>query len=110
MNFTLAHENNWKEYLFSNNWANIAWFFLGGICGTSFLALLFQKFGVTNWLLNAAFATLGLVTLKEILDTLSTFTQFKGKYGLDPNGGDLRDILLGFLGIVLTLIILSIKF
>jgi len=107
MNFTLAHEIGWKDYLFSNNWANIAWFFMGGICGTSFLGLVFQKLNRPNWLLDAAFATFGLVLLKEILDTVTTFIPgLKGKYGFDPNGGDWRDFLLGFLGILLTLILL----
>ena len=104
--FSYAHEEGWKDYLFSNNWANIAWFFMGGICGTSFLTLFFQKLNRTNALLDAAFVTLGLVILKELLDTITSFTSLKGKYGFDPNGGDWRDVLLGILGIVLTLILL----
>lgn len=107
--FSYAHEEGWEDYLFSNNWANIAWFFMGGICGTSFLGLVFQKFQRPNWLLDAAFATLGLIVLKEVLDTItSLYPKLKGKYGFDPNGGDWRDILLGLIGIVLTLTLLSL--
>ena len=107
MNFSFEHESGWKDYLFSNNWANIAWFFMGGICGTSFLTILLEQLKINNAMLDAAFATLGLITLKEILDTVTTFIpSLKGKFGFDPNGGDLRDLLLGFLGIVVTLILL----
>jgi hypothetical protein len=109
MEANFEHEKGWKEYLFSNNWANIAWFFMGGICGTSFLAWIFWKFHDSNYLLNAPFFTLGLVLLKELLDTItSLIPKLQGRFGFDPAGGDWRDIFLGFLGIVLTLILLSV--
>ena len=111
INFTFSqHEIGWKEYLFSNNWANIAWFFMGGICGTSFLTILFEQLQFKNSMLNAAFTTIGLIIFKELLDTITSLIPgLRGKYGFDPNGGDWRDVFLGLIGIILTLILLSLK-
>ena len=97
--FVLFHIYQYKNYLFSKAWANIAWFYMGGICGTSFLTL------KTGSLLKAAFITLIVVVVKELIDEITSYVKFlAGKYGLDPAGGDWRDILLGILGVLTTLL------
>lgn len=93
------HEKGWRRYLFGKAFSNIAWFFMGGICGTSFLTL---KLGNIIW---AGLITLGLIILKEALDEVTSYFEWcAGKWGLDKAGGDYRDILLGIIGIVSAII------
>jgi len=101
------HEQGWKNYLLNNNMANIAWFFVGGIAGTAGIGLLLQKFGHSAPIVKAAWITLVIICLKELADQVSKYTIFCGRFGLDPAGGDWRDILLGFLGILSTLSIIG---
>lgn len=97
------HEKGWRNYLFGKAGSNIAWFVLGGIAGTSFLTL---KMGNV---LKAGLVTLGLIIGKELLDEVTSYFEWcAGKCGLDPAGGDWRDILLGIIGIVSTILIIGI--
>jgi len=96
------HEKGWKNYLFGKAWANIAWFFMGGICGTSVLTLKLDN------ILWAGLITMGLITGKESLDEITSYFEWcSSKLGLDPAGGDWRDILLGILGIGTAIIIIG---
>lgn len=100
------HEKGWWEYFTANNMSNIAWFFLGGIAGTSFFGLLIERYSHSiKSFYYSALATIGLICLKELTDQVSSkIPSLKGRWGLDPAGGDWRDILLGLWGVAMVLI------
>lgn len=78
---------------------------LSHILGGVICCWLFRFFIVGAELLSpamnfVAFLILGCVgsTLKELADEISKGTQFEGKWGLDPSGGDIGDIYRALFG------------
>ena len=91
---------SWKNY-FNNAWNWVH--FSGGIIGTWF----FYIIGIN--LLYSCLFTLLIDVLKEILDTVTSKTKYKGRFGFDPSGGDWKDILMCCVGILIASVILLIK-
>ena len=81
------------------NWVH----FCGGWLGVLTLALFFRNI----WLSAAIILLIDL--LKEILDSVTAKTIWKGRFGFDSSGFDIKDILMCLAGILIAIILLKFK-
>jgi len=90
------------------NWVH----FFGGITGVFFIVMVIRTltlYSITRSVLIAAIATFLIDVCKEILDEITANIEFlSGRFGFDPAGFDLRDVIFcsfGILGMVFYVLI-----
>jgi len=72
---------------------------VGGFVGTCSLFYCFPPLVIYA----CAFFTLTTDIFKELLDEISSKTKLKGRFGLDPSGGDVRDVGMCLIGVCIAI-------